>query len=173
MFEVVGHEAIVRNPKQAFTDLRNGGRLLDLPETAFANGYEGADQYSRTKFLDALHATRGAQLTGDIRAFKAGDTYTLTAGHPKVVANEAKVGDTAKAEKDGVWVEGFLSIPLTPQERLNGMVASTMADAMMRLYGFGAPAQAVAPQAEAMPIAEPVTTAVSEALGEKATTGKK
>lgn len=170
VFEVLGHEAIVRNPKQAFTDLRNGGRLLDVPENAFVNGYERADQYSKTKFLEALHATRGAQLIGDVRAFKAGDTYVLTEGHPDVVANLAKVGDTKKAEKDGVWVEGFLSIPLTGQESLNRMVASNIADAMLRMYGFGATPQAVsAPQAEVMPTGAPEAVSATEALGELAT----
>ena len=52
-----------------------------------------------------------------------------------------------RAEKDGVWVEGFMSIPLTADERLDNKIANKFAEAMLRLRGFGAP------QTQAEPVA--------------------
>ena len=152
VLEVLGHEAIVRNPRQMLTDLQNSGRALDINPKAFHAGYENADQLTKAKFTTACLDAQGATLTADVKAFKAGDTYELTEGHPLVVSGQAKVGDKQKAEKDGVWVEGFMSIPLTEQEKMRRDVSGNIANAMLALYGFGAPVQTQAEPVAVNPI---------------------
>lgn len=168
VLEVLGHEAIVRNPRQMLTDLQNSGRALDINPKAFHAGYENADGLSKATFISACHEIQGATLTADVKAFKAGDVYELTEGHPLVVSGQAKVGDKQKAEKDGVWVEGFMSIPLTADERLDNKIANKFAEAMLRLRGFGAP-QAQAETVVNNPIDEDFedegTQASKEAVG--------
>ena len=175
VLEVLGHEAIVRNPKQMLTDLQNSGRALDIHPKAFHNGYENADGITKGAFISACHEIQGATLTADVKAFKAGDIYELTEGHPLVVSGQAKVGDKQKAEKDGVWVEGFMQIPLTADERLDNKIANKFAEAMLRLRGFGAP-QTQEPVAN-NPIIDDfdddATEASNEAVGAGATKGKK
>lgn len=170
VLEVLGHEAIVRNPRQMLTDLQNSGRALDINPKAFHNGYENADGLSKSLFISACHEVQGAVLTADVKAFKAGDVYTLTEGHPLVVSGQAKIGETQKAEKDGVWVEGFMSIPLTADERLENKIANKYAEAMLRLRGLTAFGQTqVQPEPATNPIdnefEDPSEQASKEAIG--------
>lgn len=142
VFEVGNHQAIVRNPKQALTDLQNSGRGLRVSANALANGVEGLNPVDREAFIEALLSCQGAVLTGDIQAYKAGDEYTVSAGHPALTNSEhpmfgkVKEGSKLKAETDGVWIEGFLSIPVTPQERLMQNSARELAVVMAQMFGF-------------------------------------
>jgi len=172
VLEVLGHEAVVRNPKQLLTDLQNSGRALDIDAKLFANGIENVDQVTRAKFITACLDLNGATLTADVKVFKAGDTYELTEGHPLVVSGQGKVGDKQKAEKDGVWVEGFMSIPLTEQEKMRRDVSGNIANAMLSLYGFGASAQAQ-PVANANPIGNDDDNDATQASKEATGTGAK
>ena len=54
VFEVLGHEAIVRNPKQALIDLQNSGRALDVNINEFAGGIETVSPATRALFVQAL-----------------------------------------------------------------------------------------------------------------------
>ncbi len=175
IFEVAGGDAVVRNPKQALTDLQNSGRALTINPKAFANGVEGANIADKSAFITALFDCQNATLTGDITAVKAGDKYVVSAGHPALTdTNHAfygkvKEGGTLVAEKDGVWVEGFLSIPLTEQEKMRRDLTGTMATAMLALYGFGG-AQPVAQQHIAQDaftddVADLPTVTTTEAFG--------
>lgn len=142
VFEVGNHQAIVRNPKQALTDLQNSGRGLRVSPNALANGVEGLNPVDREAFIDALLACQGKTLTGDIQAFKAGDEYTVSAGHPALtnenhpMFGQVKEGSKLKAEADGVWIEGFLSIPVMPEERLMQESARQFATVMAQMFGF-------------------------------------
>lgn len=156
VLELEGHPAVVRNPKQMLTDLNNSGRALNVFNT------------NDTRFAKECYNLIGATLTGELKVFKAGDKYTVTEGHPDVAAGTAKIGDTKFAEKDGVWVEGFLSIPQTMMERQMELNASAYADSMKELLGIFAPAPAQSattsagftPETEDVPANEVVTTAV-------------
>lgn len=171
VLELVGGEAIVRNPKQALTDLQNSGRALDLNPKAFAGGIEGVDANTKAKFISALFDCQGATVTGDITQVKAGDNYVIRAGHPALTDSthaaygKVKEGDSLKAEKDGVWVDGFLSLPLTEQEKMRRDVSGNISSALMAMYGFGG---APAVQATAQPVYDdnsdlPQTPAVATA----------
>lgn len=138
VFELAGHPAVVRNLQQALTDLQNSGRALNVTNV------------NDPRFRKACIDTVGATLNGDLKVFKAGDKYTVTAGHPDIATGIAKEGDTKIAEKDGVWVEGFLQIPLTMLERQMEMNANSYAEFMGNLLGgFGAFNTASAPQSTA------------------------
>ena len=176
VLEVVGHEAIVRNPKQALIDLQNSGRALDINPNEFANGIEGVSQATRAKFVQALFDTVGATLTGDITPVKKGDTYVANEfsscitdkAHP--LYNKVKIGDVVTITEDSSpRVEGFLSIALTEQEKMRRDLSNAMADKMLVMFGFGQQVpQATAPQAIGNPLEEeevvPTATA-DEALG--------
>ena len=177
VFEVAGNEPIVRNPKQALTDLQNSGRALEIDATAFSGGYNAVPQMIKAQFIQALFDCAGATITGDITNIKAGDEYTVTAGHPALTDtnhphyNKVKEGGKLKAEKDGVWVEGFLSIPLTPAELLRRDMSTKMAQTMMQLMGLaGSAPVAAAPIAndafDTDPVGIPAGTA-AEAFGGK------
>ena len=143
VFELVGGDAIVRNPKQAITDLQNSGRALDINPKAFVGGIEGLDANTKAKFISALFDCNGAVVTGDVTNTKAGDKYVIRAGHPALTDathasyGKVKEGDSLVAEKDGVWVDGFLSIPLTEQEKMRRDVSGNISSALMAMYGFG------------------------------------
>lgn len=147
VFELTDGNAIVRNPKQALTDLQNSGRALGINPRAFANGVEGADAKAKEDFISALFDCNNAVGTGDITNTKAGDKYVVRAGHPALTDashaqyGKVKEGESLVAEKDGVWVEGFLSIPLTEQEKMRRDVSGTFASALMAMYGFNGGAQ--------------------------------
>lgn len=175
VLELVGGEAIVRNPKQALTDLQNSGRALDINAKAFAGGIEGVDAITKAKFISALFDCNGTVVTGDITNTKAGDKYIIRAGHPALTDashasyGKVKEGDSLVAEKDGVWVDGFLSIPLTEQEKMRRDVSGNISSALMAMYGFGGatPVQAVAqPQLEEA-YDLPATATADEAFGKK------
>lgn len=177
VLELQDGSSLVRNPKQMLTDLQNSGRALSLDVTEFARGIEYASADARETFIDAVHALVGADGSGDISAFKAGDEYKLTAGHPLIVAGKAKEGDTAYAEADGVWIEGFLSIPLSAVDRTMKGMQKEMAKQMIALMGFTAQAPQgqvaqVNPLGDDLEGAEEVAT-TTEALGESAPKGKK
>lgn len=124
VFQLDGHADVVRNPRQALVDLQNSGRIADVKST------------NDPRFTEELHRCVGAQLSGDLKPFKAGDKYTVTEGHPAIKAGTAQLGDQLVAEKDGVWVEGFLSIPKTPAELLRQDMAREGALVMMSMFGF-------------------------------------
>ena len=142
VFDVVGHDSIVRNPRQAITDLQNSGRALDIDVKEFSRGIENVSQGTREKFIKALMYCNGKTLTGDIKTVKAGDEYVVTGNHPALVdpTHEAfgkvKEGGSLKATKDGVWVEGFLTIPLTQNDELMDNVASKIANAFASAFGM-------------------------------------
>lgn len=143
VFELAGADSLVRNPKQALVDLQNSGRALNINPKAFANGIENANATDIANFTTALLDCQGAVVSGDMTFTKAGDSYVIRAGHPVLTDNthpsfgKVKEGDSLKAEKDGVWVDGFLSIPLTEQEKMRRDVSGNIATALMALYGFG------------------------------------
>lgn len=177
VFEVAGHEAIVRNPKQALTDLQNSGRALDINANALTNSIEGLDPSTKASFVQALLDCIGAVLAGDIQSFSIGDEYAIREGHP-AVTNQAhpmfgkvKIGDKLKAETNGVWVEGFLSIPLTEQEKMRRDISGNISKAIMQMYGFGAtvPAPVAVPQGNAFGAEEPeVAGAIPSATADEA-----
>ena len=176
VIEVLGHEAIVRNPKQALIDLQNSGRALDINVNEFANGIEYVSQGTRAKFINALFDIVGATLTGDITPVKKGDTYVANEfsscitdkAHP--LYNKVKIGDTVTITEDSSpRVEGFLSIPRTQAELMRRDASAIMAEQMLAMFGFGQQVpQATAPQAIGNPLEEeevvPTATA-DEALG--------
>lgn len=176
VIEVLGHEAIVRNPKQALIDLQNSGRALDINVNEFANGIEYVNQGTRAKFINALFDIVGATLTGDITPVKKGDTYVANEysscitdkTHP--LYNKVKIGDTVTITEDSSpRVEGFLSIPRTQAELMRRDASAIMAEQMLAMFGFGQQVpQATAPQAIGNPLEEeevvPTATA-DEALG--------
>ena len=145
VFEVAGHEAIVRNPKQALIDLQNSGRALEINTREFDGGVENLSGVTKTVFTQALLDCIGATITGEISLTKAGEKYTPNETHPVFTDknhpffNKIKLGETLIAEKDSVWVEGFLSIPLTESEKMRRDVAGNISKAMMAMYGLGTP----------------------------------
>lgn len=170
VFTLAGHPDVARNPKQALTDLQNSGRALDIASV------------NDPRFAKALHSCVGALLSGDLRIFKAGDEYAITENHPALTDSnhplfgKVKLGDKQRAENDGVWVEGFLSIPLTLAERQMEMNAGAYASIMAQFMGFGVPVVAntvTAPASETfVPEAEtPEKELATAAIGDKA--GKK
>lgn len=177
VFEVLGHEAIVRNPKQALIDLQNSGRALDINVNEFANGIENVSQGTKAKFITALFDTVGATLSGDITPVKKGDTYVANEFSSCIVDkthslyNKVKIGDVVTITEDSSpRVEGFLSIALTEQEKMRRDLTSAMADKMLQAFGFGMNVpQATAPQAIGNPLEDEVVpaqpSAVAEALG--------
>jgi hypothetical protein len=162
VFEVVGGEAIVRNPKQALIDLQNSGRALNVNQLEFANGIEGVSQDTRAKFISALLDTVGATLSGDITPVRKGDTYeaneysSVITDKNHALYGKVKVGDTVTVAEDGSpRVEGFLSILLTESEKMRREVSGTIAQAMLAMYGFGqAVPQASAPTTYGNPLEE-------------------
>lgn len=135
-------ETLVRNPKQMFTDLQNSGRFLNAKANVFARGIENVSDALRAQFIDECHKLVGAQVSGDWKAFKAGDFYTIESGHPALtdvnhpLYNKVKEGDKQKAEADGVWITGFLSIPKTAQERMQETIADRTAGLLAGMFGF-------------------------------------
>lgn len=123
VLETQGHEPIVRSLTQFLTDLQNSGRALNVRSV------------TEPAFIDACHAVVGATVTGDITPYKAGSKYKLDATHPDVVAGKANVGDEKAADKDGVRIEGFLSIPLTFMERQVKANADAYATFMGNMFG--------------------------------------
>ena len=158
VFEVQGHEPIVRNPKQALIDLQNSGRALELNVADFAGDLKYVNPALKGILTKALLRCTNATLSGDIKAFKAGDKYEITKGHPALVDknhpmfNKVKEGDTLSAEKDGVWVEGFLSIPETQDEMLREEIGSQIAKSFIMMYNFAPPAVASTPALIANPL---------------------
>lgn len=167
VFQLAGHADVARNPKQALTDLQNSGRALGITGT------------NDPRFVDELHNCVGATLSGDLKPFKAGDEYVISEGHPALtdrnhpLFGKVQLGDKQRAETDGVWVEGFLSIPQTLMERQLKANASAYANVMMQFMGFGAPVANVAatPASETfVPEAEqPEKELATAAIGNKAT----
>lgn len=168
---------VVRSPKLMLIDLQNSGRGLDIAPSAFDNGIENASQDVRASFQTACLDCIGATLTGDITERKAGDEYVVTGNHPALVdknhKNYGKVkdGETLKAEKDGIHVEGFLSIPLTEQEKMRRDVSGNISKALMSMYGFGTTAPA--PVAAAPVAQEAVITEAFETGAPASTKGGK
>lgn len=146
VFEVEGHDDIVRNPKQALIDMQNSGRALGINPNEFNSGVEGLSGETRADFITALLGCNGAKLTGDISALKAGDAYVITKGHPALEDpkhkhfGEVSEGGTLKAETDSIRVEGFLSIPLTEKELYRRDVSKDIAKMMMATLGLASQA---------------------------------
>lgn len=171
VFEVAGNEPLVRNPKQALTDLQNSGRALNINVNDFAGGYANANPLAKAQLVEALFACNGAVVTADITNIKAGDSYTVTAGHPALTDKnhkdygKVKEGGQLKAEKDGVWIEGFMSIPLTPAEMLRKELAVAGAATMLQMFGITAPTFSASVEAT---VADEFVPSLPEATAEEA-----
>lgn len=139
-------KGIARTPEQMLRDLK--GSLL-LPKDVTST----SDQ----RFIDALRNCRGGKVTADVRFFKAGDKYTIEAGHPALtdtnhpLYDKVKVGDTQIAESDGAWVEGFMTVEYSQITQMNQQVAKEIANSYTSMFA-GASAAPVA--SVAAPIAE-------------------
>lgn len=179
VLEVQGGQAIVRNPKQALTDLQNSGLALDIDAKEFAYGIERVSQYTKAEFLEGLYDLVGDTVTGDITDVKAGDSYVVTGNHPALVDpnhpfyNKVKDGETLKAEKDGQWVTGFLSFSPSMEKRMMKSDSREYAKLRMKQFGFSnavsAPV-ATATVTEDIPETQELPTASAEEAF--ATTGK-
>lgn len=179
VLDVVGNEPVIRTPKELLTDMQNSGRALAINPAEFKHGYEFVPQATKALFIQASMDLAGATLTGDITNNKAGDSYVIEAGHPALTDSTHKLygsvkeGDKALIEKDGVRVEGFLSIPLTQQELYRRDITSLMASSMLATLGItSAPAQVAETVVNAEPelgsqVAEP-TASAEEAFGKPA-----
>jgi len=173
VFEVAGHPAIVRNPKQALIDMQNGGLCLDINAADFANGIEGVNPYTKAKFQKALLRRKGGLIEGEFTVVKAGDKYIPNDSHPIFTDKNyagfgtLKAGESLIADKDGVWVDGFCTISETDAELEREANAEAYANARVSMLGgFGAAPVAVA---ESLPSAEsldlPQDTTANEAFG--------
>ena len=126
---------IFRTLKQAINDLQGSGRALTVNVDSVDLGFARMNPLDKAIFIKAILTTRGADLIGDIRDNKAGDTYVDSiSGETKVVA------------KDGVFVEGFLSIPFTEVELMREALATTGASQMLAMFGISAPTLNVVPE---------------------------
>lgn len=187
VFQTTGGD-VVRAPKLALIDLQNSARALKLPTDCLNRGINAMHPAQREEFILALHGCVGAVLTGDITDYKAGDTYAVRAGHPaltdpkhKDFGKVKKEGDTLVAEKDGRYVDGFLSIPLTQEELFRKETSTAMATSMLAMFGFNAPTAPtpISQQADVVDVEHeeitPVTATAQEAFGQAETevkTGK-
>lgn len=132
---------VARTPKQALLDMQNSGRCLLLPSNALDGGIVNANQMVLSIFKKELFKLVGATVSGEIRPFKAGDTFVYTEGHPALTDktheqyNKVKLGDKGVAEGDGVWIDGFLNIPLSHSER--EIEAYAEAKAFASIFGMG------------------------------------
>ena len=176
VFEVQGGAPIVRNPKQAVTDLQNSGLLLDVDYKVFADGIENVPQAIKAQFISALHECRGATIEGDITFTGAGEMYIPNDTHPIFTSKDypgfgsIKKGGQLKAEKDTVWVDGFCTITLTSNVTMMNKVASEVAKGFMAMYGFGA---VTAPQAvQALPVPQEESDDVHAEAFTKTSTAK-
>lgn len=141
VLEVAGHPALLRTPHQFVTDMQGSGRLLDLDPTDFKD-FEYTDAVSKADMQECAYALVGAEVTGDINEYKAGDTYIVTATSD-AITNKSNpnfgrvvVGDPLQAEKDGVRIEGFLFVPKTAEERLDDKIAESYAKKLyLRKFG--------------------------------------
>jgi len=111
-----GHADVVRTTDQMLIDFQNSLLIRDVRST------------EDPRFVKALRSLKGAKLTGDLQPRKAGESYTIDATHPDVVAGKAKAGEKRIAEKDGVWVEGFLSIEESLQTQMVNAEAEAWAE---------------------------------------------
>jgi hypothetical protein len=133
---------IARTPKQALLDLQNSGRGLDLSPNTFDRGLANVSNQQIGAFKKALFGCIGAQVSGEIKPFKAGDTYEYTEGHPALTDKshpdygKAKLGGYGTAENDGVWVDQFLSIPQSMLERQVEANANVLADRFAVMFGL-------------------------------------
>lgn len=150
VFETTGG-AVVRAPKLALIDLHNSARALRLPSDCLDQGINAMHPAQREVFVMALHECIGAVLTADITDYKAGDAYAVRKGHPaltdpkhKDFGKVKKEGDTLVAEKDGRYIDGFISIPLTNEEKMINKSADAFGMSMMAMFGFNAPTAPVA-----------------------------
>ncbi len=154
VFETTGG-AVVRALKLAFIDLQNSARALRLPSDCLDRGFTAMHPAQREVFIMALHECVGATLSADITDYKAGDAYAVRAGHPaltdpkhKDYGKVKKEGDTLVAEKDGRYIDGFLSIPLTREEQMINKSADAFGMSMMAMFGFNAPSAPTAISAQ-------------------------
>lgn len=172
VFEVANHEPIVRNPKQALTDLQNSGRGLEIDTRLFANGIENVNPYAKAQFQKALLRTRGAIIEGDFSVVKAGEKYFPNDTHPVFTdKNHPQFGTIQKgegliADKGGVYVEGFCTIAETDTEL--DREANANAYAQARVAMSSAFASIPLPTMETLDTPESVvpTATASEAFAE-------
>lgn len=133
---------IARTPKQALLDLQNSGRALDIDPNLFNRGIGAVGVVQLGAFKKALFGCQGATVSGEIRPFKAGDSFVYSEGHPALTDKthekygKVKLGDKGVAEKDGVWVDQFLNIPQTPMERQMELNASATANLFATMFGL-------------------------------------
>lgn len=150
VFVTVQGIEIARTPKQALLDLQNSGRALNLSPNLFDRGLGGVSVQDLGLFKKALFACVGAEVSGEIKPFKKGDTFIYTEGHPALTDRNhknfgVKLGDKGVAESDGVWVEQFLSIPETQQEALVDAIATKTAGLFANMFGMSVPSTTSAP----------------------------
>lgn len=146
VFETASGASILRAPKLALIDLQNSGRALTLPTNCLDRGLEYLHPAQKQVFVQELLRCKDATIYGNINEYKAGDTYAVTKGHPaltdpkhKDFGKVKKEGDTLIAEKDGIWIEGFLNIPFTDKEMLRQDLTQAGAMSLMAMFGFNAP----------------------------------
>ena len=179
VFDVANHPAIVRNPKQALVDMQNSGRCLGISSDALSRGIEGMNAHAKGLFTKALLRTRGANIEGDFTVVKAGDKYVPNDNHPIFTDKSypgfgtLKSGETLTADKDGVWVDGFCTIPETDAELNREADADAYANVRVAMLGLSMDVPtAVAetlPDAEAQALPNPTA---QEAFGAKEETAK-
>lgn len=140
---------IVRSPKELFRDLQNSARCLSMAHNALDNGIEGLAPHDREQFVRTAIGLAGATVIGDIRQYKAGDTYVVTGNHPALKDKNHKAYGTVKdggtliAEKDGTYVEGFLSMPLTQLESMQASMKTELTAMYAAMLGITTTAPAV------------------------------
>lgn len=179
IFDVQGHPSIVRNPRQALIDLQNSGRALSLNVDDFSNGIERVNPFVRGIFQKALLRCKGAIIEGDFTVTKAGDKYYPQDNHPVFTDKNhpqfgtIKTGEPLIAEKDGVWVNGFCTIPETNDELDREANAEAYANARVSMLGMSMAVPTAVE--ETLPSAEDVATqaTASEAFAETPATKTK
>ena len=161
---------VARTPKQALLDLQNSGRALDVPANAVDRGVANTSLQVVGAFKKALFGTIGATISGEINPFKAGDSFIYGEGHPALtdksheLYNKVKLGDKGIAKEDGVWIDGFCSIPQSAMERQIDANAQATAQLFAQMFGMVAQAPQTA-VTESYEDVEEEESPIAEALG--------
>lgn len=166
VFSVANHADIVLAPSQALIGLQNSGRAVGVIDPMSAEAQE--------TYYDCI----GAVLTADITYHKAGDFYVIDETHPAItgktkheLAGQVKVGDKIAYKEDGMRIEGFITVPLTFDEKVLRNASRDIAKGFLSRFGVNtfampssAPVVAPANDLEETPFEE-VTAEEQEAFG--------
>ncbi len=141
--------------------VRNANAFLQDLDNSFL--VDGATSIRSPQVRAIMRDLAGATVTGDIKHFKAGDTWLVTKdssvitdpSHPEY--GNVEVGDKQQYQKDGTRVEGFLTIRPTEQVMARKENAFAIADMMATMNGAFGIEEAITPVIE-------VTTSVEEAF---------